>query len=41
VTTTLPALPWYATGSQRQFGRSGSWSGRNMRPRFVACSREA
>ncbi len=40
VTTTLPARPWYATGSQRQFGRSGSWSGRNIRPRFVACSSE-
>ena len=30
--------PQVRTGSHRQFGSSGSASGRNMRPRFVACS---
>ncbi len=39
-TTTVPARPWYATGRCRQLGSSGSASGRNSRPRFVACSIE-
>ncbi len=34
--TTVPARPWYPTGRCRQFGRSGSASGRNIRPTFVA-----
>jgi len=38
ITTTVPARPWYPIGSQRQFGVSGSASGRNIRPIFVACS---
>jgi hypothetical protein len=38
--TMVPDRPWYAIGTQRQFGSRGSWSGRNIRPMFVACSRE-
>ena len=38
LTTTVPARPWYPTGRWRQFGNSGSESGRKSRPRFVACS---
>ena len=38
LTTTVPARPWYPTGSQRQLGSNGSASGRNSRPMFVACS---
>ena len=38
LTTTVPARPWYPTGRWRQFGKSGSESGRKSRPRLVACS---
>jgi hypothetical protein len=40
-TTTVPARPWYPIGWWRQFGVSGSLSGRKIRPTLDAwCSEE-
>src|SRR4051794_10912401 len=38
--TTVPERPWYPTGRYRQFGSSGSASGRKIRPTLLACSSE-